>query len=226
MEFLKIKNQTSHKAELYIYGDIVNDSWNYGWDDDPNVYPMDIQKMLDEVKGKELDIYINSGGGHMFAGVAISNMLSRHDGKTRAIVDGLAASAASIIAFGCSEVVVPSNGYLMIHKPMNACIGNSDDMLKMADTLERLQDGIVNTYMKLAKEGVTREDITALVNAETWLNGEAAAEIFNVTVTEELGAVAVVGDLAEKLLLRNPRLDIKKEDPKKKKEVEIALMLA
>ncbi len=226
MEFLKIKNQTSHKAELYIYGDIVNDSWNYGWDDDPNVYPMDIQKMLDEVKGKELDIYINSGGGHMFAGVAISNMLSRHDGKTRAIVDGLAASAASIIAFGCSEVVVPSNGYLMIHKPMNACIGNSDDMLKMADTLERLQDGIVNTYMKLAKEGVTREDITALVNAETWLNGEAAAEIFNVTVTEELGVVAVVGDLAEKLLLRNPRLDIKKEDPKKKKEVEIALMLA
>ena len=226
MEFLKIKNQTSHKAELYIYGDIVNDSWNYGWDDDPNVYPMDIQKMLDEVKGKELDIYINSGGGHMFAGVAISNMLSRHDGKTRAIVDGLAASAASIIAFGCSEVVVPSNGYLMIHKPMNACIGNSDDMLKMADTLERLQDGIVNTYMKLAKEGVTREEITTLVNAETWLNGEAAAEIFNVTVTEELGVVAVVGDLAEKLLLRNPRLDIKKEDPKKKKEVEIALMLA
>ena len=225
MKFLEIKNQTSHKAELYIYGDIVNDSWNFGWDEDPNVYPMDIQKMLDGVKGKELDVYINSGGGHMFAGVAISNMLSRHDGKTRAIVDGLAASAASIIAFGCSEVVIPANGYLMIHKPMNVCIGNSDDMLKMADTLERLQEGIVNTYMKLVKEGITREEISTLVDAETWLNGEAAAEIFNVTVTEELGAVAVVGDLAEKLLQKTPRLNIKKENPKKKKEVEIALML-
>ena len=226
MKFLEIKNQTSHKAELYIYGDIVNDSWNFGWDDDPNVYPMDIKKMLDGVKGKELDVYINSGGGHVFAGVAISNMLSRHDGKTRAIVDGLAASAASVIAFGCNEVVIPANGYLMIHKPMNMCVGNSDDMLKMADTLERLQVGCVSTYMKFAKEGVTPEKMNALVNAETWMDGKAAAEIFNITVSEELAAVAAVGDLAENLLRKNPSLNIKKEDPKKKKEVEIALMLA
>lgn len=74
MKFLTVKN-SAEKAELLIYGDIVDDSWNWGWEDDPNVYPKDIKNMLNGFDGKDVDVHINSGGGHVFAGMAISNML-------------------------------------------------------------------------------------------------------------------------------------------------------
>lgn len=228
LKFLQIKNQQSEKAEIYITGDIVDDSWNYGWDSDPNVYPMNIKKMLDEVKGKDIDVYINSGGGHIFAGVAISHMLSRHDGKTRAIIDGIAASAASVIAFGCDEIEMPRNSYLMIHKPMCSCFGNSDELLKAAEWLDVLQKGILETYMAKATEGITVDQINELVNAETYFTGDQAAEFFNVVVTKEQEAVAYVGDYAEKLVLAK-HLPILKQDNRKEnmeREIDLALALA
>ncbi|WP_462274433.1 Clp protease ClpP, partial [Filifactor alocis] len=117
MNFLNIKNQTEDKADIYIYGDIVDDSWNWGWEDDPSVYPKNIRELLKECEGKSIDVHINSGGGHVFAGMAISNMIAHHDGKTTAIIDGLAGSIASVIAMGCDEIQMPCNAYLMIHKP-------------------------------------------------------------------------------------------------------------
>lgn len=234
LNFLKIKNQQKEKAELYICGDIIDDSWNYGWENDPSVYPMNIRKMLDEVKGKDLDVYINSGGGHVFAGVAISHMLSRHDGKTKAIIDGIAASAASLIAFGCDEIEMPVNSFLMIHKPMCTCFGNSDDLLKAAAWLDTLQEGSIDTYMTKAVEGVSREQINSLINAETYFTGEQAAEVFKVTLASELEAVAYVGEYAEKVVkakqLPIPSLNqVKKKENNQesmKKEIDLALELA
>ena len=228
LKFLQIKNQQGERAEIYITGDIVDDCWNYGWANDPNVYPMNIKKMLDEVKGKDIDVYINSGGGHIFAGVAISHMLSRHDGKTRAIIDGIAASAASVIAFGCDEIEMPRNSYLMIHKPMCSCFGNSDELLKTAEWLDVLQKGILETYMAKANEGITEDQINELVNAETYFTGDQAAEFFNVVVTKEQEAVAYVGDYAEKLVLAK-HLPILRQDNQKEnmeREIDLALALA
>ena len=69
--FLDIRNQTETSADIYIYGAIRDDSWNWGWEDDPDVYPLEIKKQLDSVKGKNLTVYVNSDGGHVFAGLLL-----------------------------------------------------------------------------------------------------------------------------------------------------------
>lgn len=187
-EFLQVKNSTDTHAELYFYGDIVSD-WQCAFDD-IDQYPEAVRDFLKEHEGKDLDIYINSGGGAVFAGLAIYNMLKRHKGHKRVHVDGIAASIASIIAFAGDEVLVPSNAFLMIHKPTVSLWGNADDFRKTADELDIFQDGLVSTYVERALEGVTKEEIDKMVNAETWLTGEQAKEYFDITVTPEVQMAA------------------------------------
>lgn len=235
MKFLQIKNQTEEKAEIYIHGDIVDDSWNWGWEDDPSVYPLNIKEMLNGCKGKAVDIHINSGGGHVFAGMAISNMIAQHDGHTTAIIDGLAGSIAGVIAMGCDEIYMPSNAYLMIHKPSCGCYGDSEDMLKAAEMLDTLQEGIVNSYLKHTKDGVTKEIINEKVNAETWFTGESAQDIFHIKVTDQIESVACTGDFFRrlknkpKMLAENRSKSDKQEEEARKeqqnKEIDIALAI-
>ena len=128
-KWLEIKNKAD-VTEIYINGDIVSDSDNDGFYEffdlnNPNVYPLDVANALKEAG--EVHVHINSYGGDVFAGLAISNMLKNHKAKTVAYVDGLSASSASIIAFGCNEIVIPSNAYLMIHRVSCGLFGNADD---------------------------------------------------------------------------------------------------
>ena len=177
------KNETATSADLYFYGDIVSDWWG-AWQDEDQ-YPDAVKNFLAEHQGKDLNIYINSGGGSVFAGIAIYNMLKRHQCKKTVYVDALAGSIASVIAFAGDRVVIPSNSFLMIHKPWADCVGNSDDMRKMADDLEAIETGILNIYEEHLKEGVSIDTIKEMLAAETWLNGQQAAEYFNVEVGEE-----------------------------------------
>jgi ATP-dependent Clp protease, protease subunit len=192
MDWMKVKNQTDNSADLYFYGDIVSD-WYGAWDDSDQ-YPENIRNFLDGVKGKDLNIYINSGGGSVFAGIAIYNMLKRHQGHKRVIVDGLSASIASVIMLAGDEVVVPSNAFVMIHKPWNGMMGNSSDFRKMADDLDAIEEGIINVYAENLKDGVDIETVRQMVQDETWLNGKEAANYFNITVGEENKAVAYVSE--------------------------------
>ncbi len=89
-EIIKIKNFGANTAEIYFYGDIVSDSWGAWTDEDQ--YPDNIKNLLKEHEGKNLDIFINSGGGSVFAGIAIYNILKRHNGYKTVHVDGIAAS--------------------------------------------------------------------------------------------------------------------------------------
>ena len=101
-----------NKAELMLYGEISDTSW---WGDE--VTPKAFKSELDALGDVEqIDIYINSGGGDVFAGEAIYNMLRRHNAKKVVHVDGLAASIASIIAMVGDEIVMPENAMLMIHE--------------------------------------------------------------------------------------------------------------
>ena len=194
-EFLKFKNSTETSVDMYVTGDILDDSWKgWSWGEDENTYPSDIRNLLKEHCGKNLNIYINSGGGDVFASVAISNMLSRHDGKTKAVVDGLAASGASVIAFGCDEIEIPENAFLMIHKPSVGVRGDANDLREAADTLDTIQDGITKTYLKKTKEGVEENMITDLINAETWLTGSEAREYFDVKVVKNQGILNFAGN--------------------------------
>lgn len=239
---ITVKNKSEEKAEIYIYGDIVDDSWNFGSSNynDPNIYPLEIKDMLKEVENKDVDVHINSGGGHVFAGMAIANILKSYKGKTKCIIDGLAASAASVIALSCNEVTMPANAFLMIHKPGIVVGGTADDLRKEAETLDLLQEQIVDFYLEKAVEGVDKEKINQLVNAETWLSGTAAKEIFDITLTKEVAATNCNTDLLKNysnipkslLLAKNKTEKEEKETLKQKekqkemeKQIKIALAI-
>lgn len=186
----EVKNETSTSADLYFYGDIVSDWWG-AWQEEDQ-YPEAIKNFLSAQQGKSLNIYINSGGGSVFAGIAIYNMIRRF-AETHAVqvyVDGLAGSIASVIAFaGNTPPKIPSNAFLMIHNPYALIEGNAAELRKMADDLEVITDGILNVYMQHVKEGVTEDQIRALMDGETWMTGQEAAEYFNTETTESVAEI-------------------------------------
>ena len=186
---MEIKNLTAEKAQLYFYGDIVNDSWDSYWYDEDKC-PQDILDFLSQLDGtSELEIYVNSGGGSVHGGLAIYHQLKRYAGKKTAYVDGIAGSIASIIPFACDTRIIYDSAQLMIHKPWCGVYGNATDLRKQADALDSCQEAIVNIYMENVKDGVTREQIEEMVDAETWLTGTRAQEFFNVEVQEEATSI-------------------------------------
>lgn len=221
-KFVEIKNQTEDSADLYFYGDIVS-SWWGAWDDSDQ-YPEAIRTFLDGVKGKNLKIYINSGGGSVFAGIAIYNMLKRHQGFKTVYVDGLAASIASVIALAGDKVIIPSNAFLMIHKPWSGIWGNANELRKMADDLDAIEQGIMNIYADHLKDGVDIEMIRQMVQDETWLNGLEAANYFNIEVVESKEIAACASDYFDKYtktpnkVIEKAKQQVKTEPPQKNEE--------
>lgn len=187
---LMVRNKTETSAELYIHGDIVDDAYKMWLSDyDNNTYPgyvlpVDVREELESLKGKDLTVYINSDGGSVPAGMTIANILKRHDGRTVGIVDGWAASIASVIFMACDERHMPSNTFLMIHKPSAVAIGSATDMRRVADSLDTVQQGIEQVYRERAVDGVTEEAIHAAVEAETWYTAAEAAEMFDLVVDD------------------------------------------
>lgn len=191
---MTIKNQTDSSADLFFYGDIVNETWRSEWYED-DMAPGDVKKFLDQLDGTEnINIHINSGGGSVFGGIAIYNMLRRNNAHKTVYVDGLAASIASVIMMAGDEIVMPKNATVMIHKPSASYFfttKNADDLRKDAESLDTCQEAIMQTYMTKAK--VDKEEIEQKVNDETWLTGEEAAELFDIKVEEANDAVACAG---------------------------------
>lgn len=166
--FYEFKNATTKgEGELYLYGEIAgSNSW---WSD--SITPKKFKKDLADLGDiSVLNVYINSGGGDVFAGQAIHNMLKRHKAHVNVYVDGLAASIASVIAMAGDTVFVPANGMMMVHKAWTRVSGNADDMRKMADDLDKIGESIIAAYE--GKCSISREEIEALMTAETWLTAE------------------------------------------------------
>ena len=211
---IEIKNQTESAADLYFFGDINSESlgeWQKYYPDDKA--PKDVQDFLDQLDGvSKINVHINSGGGSVFGGIAIYNILKRHDAEIIVYVEGLAASIASVIAMAGDKIIIPANAQMMIHKPSSITWGNADDMRKEADILDGCQKVILNTYMQHAKDGVTAEDINALIDAETWKNGEEWQEYFNIEVSEKSNAAAAASDYFDKYNHLPDKLK-EKEDP-------------
>ena len=191
---MTIKNQTDSSADLFFYGDIVSETWQSEWYED-DMAPGDVKEFLDQLDGTEnINIHINSGGGSVFGGIAIYNMLRRNNAHKTVYVDGLAASIASVIMMAGDEIVMPKNATVMIHKPSASyffATKNADDLRKDAESLDTCQEAIMQTYMTKAK--VDKEEIEQKVNDETWLTGEEAAELFDIKVEETNDAVACAG---------------------------------
>ncbi|MBE2905399.1 head maturation protease, ClpP-related [Anoxybacillus flavithermus] len=196
VNLLQVKNFTETSADLYFYGDIVS-SWWGAWDD-TDQYPSSVRDFLNEAKGKNLNIYINSGGGAVFAGMAIYNMLKRHEGYKTVYVDGVAASIASVIALAGDKIIIPANAYFMIHKPWTMAIGNANELRDMADTLDTVEEGILNVYKEHLVNGIDIETIKEMMDQETWMTGEEAAKYFNIEVGQAIEAVAYSGEMLDK----------------------------
>jgi ATP-dependent protease ClpP protease subunit len=177
---IELKNQ-GEKAKLTIYGEIVSTEWDK-WESE-DIAPQDIQDLLYQVGDMDLDIYINSVGGSVFAGMAIYNMLKRHKGNKTVYVDGLAGSISSVIAMVGDKLVIPSNAYLMIHKAYGRFLGNADELRKQAEALDVLDDGILNVYKEKLKSDADIEKIKDMIAKETWLTGVEAQKYFNLELT-------------------------------------------
>lgn len=177
-------------VDLYFYGDIGGAAWETECFEEDKC-PQDVQDFFNAIPPEApVNIYMNSGGGDAYAGLAISNMIRRHKGKTTGHVDGLAASIASVIVSGCDRVIIHTGGQFMMHKPLTIAIGNANDFKTAIKRLDACQERITDVYMSKAREGVTRDTITKLINAETWMGGTAAQRYFNFETDNTQAAVA------------------------------------
>lgn len=121
-----------------------------------------------------IDLRINSDGGDVFEAIAMYNYLKNHRAKVNVYIDGIAASAASIVA--CSgKIFMPKNSMLMIHNPVGNVFGESEDMREMAAVLDKIRDNIAGIYA--AKTGLSLEKCVELMNVETWISADEALNL-------------------------------------------------
>ena len=153
--------------ELLIYTDI-GESFFYD-----SVSAKSVKAQLDSMTG-DLSVRINSPGGDVFDGFAIFNMLDQYEGKVTVHVDGLAASAASVVAMAGDEIVMADNALMMIHDPWTISVGDSTEMRTTADLLDKIKGSILTTY--LSKSGLDEADIADKMAAETWFSADEAIE--------------------------------------------------
>lgn len=154
-------------ASLRLYDPI--DSWGGYW----GVSAKEFAAVLDEISdASEIRLHINSPGGEVWEAIAILNALRRHPARIVAVVDGIAASAASFIATGADEVVMGRNSELMIHDAWGIGIGPAADLRDLADRLDKMSDNIASIYA--TKAGGTVADWREAMLAETWYSADEA----------------------------------------------------
>jgi ATP-dependent Clp protease, protease subunit len=163
-------------VELRIEGDIVDDDeiWIYEWFEEPATAPNAFKNELNQFKGKDITVWIDSYGGSVFAAAGIYNALKEHDGKITVKIDGKAMSAASVIAMAGDEILMSPVAVMMIHNPLTYAYGNMHDLRKVADVLDTVKDSIVNAYV--TKTGRSRDRISQMMDDETWMSANVAVK--------------------------------------------------
>jgi ATP-dependent Clp protease protease subunit len=122
-----------------------------------------------------LRIFINSPGGSVFEGTAIFNILDRHPARKEVMIDGIAASIASVIAMVGDEIKIAANGMMEIHDPWGIVIGSAAEMRKTAETLDKIRSTILGVYVR--RSGADEEKLSAMMSEDTWFTAEEAVEI-------------------------------------------------
>ena len=171
-KFWTIKNEAnSDTVELLIYGQIADHSW-FGDEATPKQFADDINAC----NGKDILLRINSPGGDIFAAQAMYNVLKAYKGKVTAHIDGLCASAATVVACGAENVVMPRNALYMIHNPMAVVIDQLDAraLTKMAETMDKVKETIVSVYASKAGDKSSEDEIKQLMDDETWMSADDA----------------------------------------------------
>lgn len=182
-------------AELLIYS-VIGD-WEDMGEQSAKMFASDLSKLPSSVK--RLDIHINSPGGSMGEANAIYSRLADHRSQKIVYIDGLAASAASIIAMVGHKIYIRANANLMIHLPSAIAMGNADDMRTVAAALDSVTESMINVYAKRSK--LERDKVRSLMAAETWMSPQQAVD--NGFADEVRGVIKTAALVAENRVLIN-----------------------
>ena len=164
-----VKNEGDETRTLYLSGEISDETW-FGDEVTPRLFKDELM-----TGSGDITLWINSPGGDVFAAAQIYNMLMDYPGQVTVKIDGLAASAASVIAMAGSQVEMSPVAMMMIHNPITVAIGDSKEMQKAIDMLAEVKESIVNAYE--IKTGLSRNKISRLMDAESWFNAKKAVEL-------------------------------------------------
>ena len=172
-KFWNWTNQTDNPKEngrtLFLNGTIADESW---YDDDvtPQLFKDDLY-----ADSGDVTVWLNSPGGDCVAAAQIYNMLKEYPGNVTIKIDGIAASAASLVAMAGDNILMSPVSMMMIHNPLTMAIGNADEMQKAAAMLDEVKESIINAYE--LKTGLSRAKLSHLMDDETWMNAVKAVEL-------------------------------------------------
>ncbi|HFI0446058.1 TPA: head maturation protease, ClpP-related [Streptococcus suis] len=154
---------------LRIEGQIADETW-FGDEVTPQVFKNDLQ-----AGNGDITLWINSPGGDVFAAAQIYNMLMDYKGDVHVMIDGLAASAASVIAMAGTTVSMSPVAMMMIHNPWTVAQGEAKDMQKVIEMLGEIKESIINAYE--LRTGLSRTKLSHLMDSESWFNAKKAVEL-------------------------------------------------
>lgn len=198
-------------ADLYIFGTIS--SWGQWDDDDPSRSAYNIVKELQDVKAPSINVHINSNGGEVSEGLAIFNTLRNSGKAVTTYCDGFACSAASVVFMAGTNRVMSPASLLMIHNAWTLAMGNSDELRKQADDLEKVNQAAVEAYKMVAT--IPEDQIKDLMDDETWISADDALSYgFATKVLKEddstepqQSAMSIIHDQ----LLKKPKIEMDKD---------------
>ncbi len=167
---LEDESTTTGIAVMRLYDPI--DSWGGDWGVSAKEFAQALNALPEDTE--EIRLHINSPGGEVWEAIAILNQLRSHKAKIVAHVDGIAASAASVIAAGASETIMGRNATAMVHDAWGFAIGNAADMTDTATMLDKISNNLASIYAD--KSGGTAEEWRDIMRAETWFNADEAVE--------------------------------------------------
>lgn len=162
-------SEQNETRTLRIDGIIAEESWL-----EDGVTPKIFKNELDSSDG-DIELWLNSAGGDVFAAAQIYNMLKDYKGKITVKIDGLAASAASVIAMAGTEILMSPVSQMMVHNPATIAIGDSEEMSKAIDMLGEIKESIINAYE--IKTNLPRSKISRMMDSESWMNAHKAVEL-------------------------------------------------
>jgi ATP-dependent protease ClpP protease subunit len=190
-------------AEILIYDDIGPEEWG-------GVSAKAVKAQLDAMPdADQIVVRINSPGGDVFDGFAIYNLLKQHPAHITVKVDGMAASAASVIAMAGDTIEMASNARMMIHNPWTLAVGDSAEMRKKAELLDQIKESIVATYKARVK--MEEADIAEAMDSEWWFGAKAAIE--HGFADAESGAAKAIKNTAKPWIRNAPVEPIAPEPP-------------
>jgi ATP-dependent protease ClpP protease subunit len=193
-QWFRVQAKKNAISEVFIYDEIGIGFFGGGVAAEALIKEI---KALDLKKDDELLVHINSPGGYLFDGFTIHNYLRSAKARITVRIDGVAASAASIIAMAGDRVEMPENAMLFIHNPWMWATGDSRVMRKTAEDLDQMRDSAVSTYMRKAGDKLDRAELVKMLDAETWINAEDSVKFGLADIVDEPVRAAAMFDFSK-----------------------------